>query len=151
MRGAASAEDLQGLRKACRSDLERCFEIRESAHENRLPESYQRFLEISGASVDAESCWVWEEAGRVEGFAAYDPQSATIDVLYVHNDAQGRGIGEALLQQCCADLKALGFGRAFLSTTPGTRAQDFYRRRGWEAFAIDRAGDLRFRRRLSDL
>ena len=151
MSEATSAEDLQSLRKARRSDLRRCFAIRESASENRLHDPLERFLEIGCASVDSGSCWVWEEAGRVEGFAAYDPQSATIEVLYVHSDAQGHGIGGALLQQCCADLKALGFGRAFLSTTPGTRAQSFYRRRGWEAFAIDRAGDLRFRRRLSDL
>ena len=150
MSEATRAEDLQGLRKARRSDLDRCFEIREAASENRLHDSYERFLEIGSASVEAGSCWVWEEAGRVEGFAAYDPQSATIDVLYVHDDSQGRGIGDALLRQCCADLKALGFGRAFLSTTPGTQAQDFYRRRGWEAFAIDRAGDLRLRRRLND-
>ncbi len=150
MSGIAATQDRQGLRKAYRSDLDRCFAIRESVRENRLRDSYERFLEIAGAAVDAGSCWVWEEAARVEGFAAYDPQSATVEVLYVHDDAQGRGIGDALLRRCCADLKALGFGRAFLSTTPGTRAQDFYRRRGWEAFAIDKAGDLRFRRTLSD-
>ena len=54
-------------------------------------------------------------------------------------------MGTALLRQCCDDLRALRHHAAILSTTPGTRAEAFYRHRGWQAFGVDKLGDLLFK------
>ena len=83
------------LRKAVRDDLDRCFEIRESVCENRLDDPYEVFIEIGGRIIDEGLCWVWEQAGEVQGFAAYDPKTGTIEVLYVHRLA-GTGHGHRL-------------------------------------------------------
>ena len=37
---------------------------------------------------------------------------------------------------------------AKLSTTPGTRAEGFYRRGGWVEFSVDEVGDLLLRKAL---
>ncbi len=133
------------LRKATRDDLDRCFEIRESVRENRLDDPYEVFIEIGGQFIDDGWSWVWEQAGIVQGFAAYIPDTGTIEVLYIHHLAQGRGIGTALLRQCCDDLRALGQQEAILSTTPGTRAESFYRGCGWKEFGVNKVGDLLFK------
>ena len=133
------------LRKAVRDDLDRCFQIRESVCENRLDDPYEVFIEIGGRVIDEGLCWVWEQAGEVQGYAAYDPQTGTIEVLYVHRLAQGQGIGTALLRQCCDDLREFRHDAAILSTTPGTRAETFYRPRGWQEFGVDKLGDLLFK------
>ena len=138
-----------GLRKAVRDDLDRCFEIRDSVSENRLHDTHAVFAEIGGQFIDDGLSWVWVEAGRVQGFAAYDPQTACIEVLYVDPAAQGRGIGTALLQQCCNDLRDLGHDEATLSTTRGTRAEAFYRSKGWIECGVDKVGDLLFKTSIS--
>ena len=133
------------LRKATRDDLNRCFDIRESVRENRLDDPYEVFIEIGGQFIDDGLSWVWEEAGEVQGFAAYIPKTGTIEVLYIHHLAQGQGIGTALLRQCCDELRELGLHEAILSTTPGTKAEKFYRNRGWTEFGVNEVGDLLFK------
>ena len=46
---------------------------------------------------------------------------------------------------CGPDLRELRLDAAILSTTPGTRAETFYRQRGWEEFGVDKVGDLLFK------
>lgn len=82
------------------------------------------------------------------GEAGYDPRTGCIEVLYVAPAAQGRGVGRALLEQCCGDLCKLGHDVATLSTTAGTRAERIYRANGWVEAGTDAVGDLRFRKRL---
>ena len=137
-----------GLRKATRNDLDRLFEIRNSVSENRLDDPYDTFVDIGGQIIDNGLCWVWDELGLLQGFAAYDPQTAYIEVLYVDAAAHKRGIGTALLQQCCVDLRQLGHDAATLSTTTSTNAEAFYRRRGWKEFGVDKVGDLLFKKSL---
>jgi ribosomal protein S18 acetylase RimI-like enzyme len=45
--------------------------------------------------VERHEVWAAEEAERIVGFAAIAP--AKLEQLYVHPDAQGRGVGRALL------------------------------------------------------
>jgi GNAT superfamily N-acetyltransferase len=48
-----------------------------------------------GRAVHEDELWVWEEDGRVLGFAALG--DAMVNHLYVEPDEHGRGIGTALL------------------------------------------------------
>jgi GNAT superfamily N-acetyltransferase len=72
--------------------------------------------------------WVAEEERRVVGLAAIGED--TLGHLYVHPDAQGRGIGTALLDKT-KELRPNGFT---LWTFPqNDRACSFYERRGLRA------------------
>lgn len=53
---------------------------------------------------------------------------------------EGQGIGTALLEQCCRDLERAGHRSASLHTVAATRAEAFYRARGW---VLDDATDPR--------
>ncbi len=136
------------LRKATRSDMPRIFEIRRSVRENQLADTFEEYVDLAGPFVDGGNCWVWDENGDVLGEAGYDPCTGYIEVLYVDPVAEGRGVGRALLEQCCIDLCKLGHKVATLSTPAGTRAEHMYRAGGWVEVGIDAVGDLLFQKHL---
>ncbi|MDH2416689.1 GNAT family N-acetyltransferase [Nocardioides sp. CER19] len=82
---------------------------------------------FSALIVDGEhETWVAEQDGRVLGFAILT--ATWLDGLYVRPDAQGRGVGTALLQLAQA-LRPDGFGLwVFESNTP---ARALYERHGF--------------------
>jgi ribosomal protein S18 acetylase RimI-like enzyme len=90
------------------------------------PEETRRFIrEIVPRDHEI---WVAEDNGRVVGFAAIGDD--TLGHLYVHPDAQGRGLGSALLDKT-KELRPDGFT---LWTFPqNDRACAFYERRGLRA------------------
>jgi len=90
------------------------------------PEETRRF--ISEIVPRDHEIWVAEEDGRVVGLVAVGEN--TLGHLYVHPDAQGRGIGTALLDKT-KELRPNGFT---LWTFPQNhRACSFYERRGLHA------------------
>ena len=61
-----------------------------------------------------------------------DPQGAGIRMLAVAPEAQGRGVGTALLRACAARARADGRARLWLHTTPQLAiAQHIYQREGF--------------------
>jgi GNAT superfamily N-acetyltransferase len=89
-------------------------------------EEHRRF--ITEVVPRDHELWVAEEDGRLVGLAAVG--KSTLGHLYVHPDAQGRGIGSALLAKV-KELRPRGFT---LWTFPANeRACAFYERRGLRA------------------
>lgn len=80
--------------------------------------------------------WVAEIDGRIVGFS-FANRSGLIWALFLRPGTEGRGIGKHLLRLCTDWLRSIGVRRAFLDTGPGTRAEEFYRRQGWEEVARD--------------
>jgi GNAT superfamily N-acetyltransferase len=121
------------------------MEIRSEVTENVLsdpskvtPQLVTEYLESRGRG------WVCEEGGRVLGFVVADRSTATIWALFLRPEAEGRGIGTALLGLAVAWLFSLGNGSVSLRTETGTRADRFYAARGWERGAIDDQGEVGF-------
>lgn len=136
------------LTKALESDLPGIFAVRQRARENRLPHGFAAFVAAARPFVDSGHCWVWVESGVVRGDVAYDLAEAYIDVLYVDPAHEGRGIGTALLDRCCLDLKDAGHPVAWLHTVSGTRAAAFYRARGWVEHDASDPRNVLFRKAL---
>jgi len=93
---------------------------------------------FSALVTDAEhEAWVAEQDGRIVGFAILT--ATWLDGLYVHPEAQGHGIGTALLELARA-LRPEGFGLwVFESNAP---ARALYRRHGFvETERTDGAGN----------
>lgn len=130
------------------SDIARLAEIRAAVRENRLTDpgavtraDYDRFI--------AEGLmWVAEDRGRIAGFSASDPNDGSIWALFVDPEHEGRGIGHELFERALRDLSDRGHRTAKLTTDPGTRAERFYRARGWIDAGLNSDGELRFLREL---
>lgn len=88
--------------------------------------------------------WVAEEAGRIVGFAIADLQDHSIWALFVHPDFAQRGIGKHLHQLMLDWYFAQTSETVWLSTAPGTRAEQFYRRQGWQETGLTSSGEVRF-------
>lgn len=127
------------------SDMEDIFHVRTHVIENHLSVAQMAEIGITPQSIVATmsegdlGCWVAEEQGRVVAFAMADKRKASIFALFVLPDHEARGLGTALLAACESWLKQQGHTQASLDTGRGTRAFDFYLRRGWKC-TTEKAG-----------
>ena len=130
------------LRPATLADLPRIHEVRHGTAENRLSDPT--------LVSDAEVAWYMDEAiflvseadDRIQGFTCANPQTGYLWALFVIDGAQGRGHGTALLAAAMSRLREAGHRQAFLSTGVGTRAESFYRSKGWQPTGINLQGEV---------
>lgn len=137
------------IRQADPADIPALWRIRLDVRENllnpaRVPPGAVEWF-VQNAPV-----WVWDEGGEVRGFSAGDPRDGSIWALFIDPAWEGRGIGRALIARACASLAAAGHRTATLDTEPGTRAEAFYRRQGWEDRGLDATGERLFSRALPE-
>lgn len=136
------------LRRATHADLGRLFEIWTSVTEHRLLVDWDQFMTTANRLMANGPVWVWSNEYGVQGFGAADLETGEIEALYVDPRAQGIGIGRALLRKCCDALIRRGHRHAWLTTTPGTRAERIYRDDGWQDAGIEPSGALKMRKWL---
>ncbi len=85
------------------------------------------------------SGWVAHRHGRIIGFSMtlFAPDLAHLLVIAVAPDAQGEGVGTALIRHCEKEALARKLPAVLLEVRPSnTRALAFYRRHGFEQIAI---------------
>ena len=82
-------------------------------------------------AVEEQGVWVWEEDGRVMGFAAL--ADGMLNHLYVEPGEQRRGIGTALLEQAKGRLPS-GFRLWTFQRNEGARR--FYMRHGFRVVEL---------------
>jgi GNAT superfamily N-acetyltransferase len=133
------------IRRAMQTDLRRIFEIRNAVRENRLSNPGLVTREDCLWYIAGPGIWVWQDAERINGFAASDTRDGSIWALFVDPEHEGRGIGRALLSRAVAVLQDAGYRAATLSTGAGTRAARFYREAGWIEDGLTAKGEQRFR------
>jgi GNAT superfamily N-acetyltransferase len=86
------------------------------------------------------------EDGRVVGVVTYVPGGASCEILALHADPPGRGVGTALIEAVAAEARAR---RLWLITTnDNTDALRFYQRRGFELAELHRGAVDRSRATL---
>ena len=134
--------DSAAIRRAGAADVPALVRIRAAVRENVLSDPVKVPAEAYHGFIDHAAIWLWEQDGRILGFTAADPTDGTVWALFVDPGAEGRGIGRALLPRALDDLRRAGWKRARLTTQPGSRAERFYRRDGWEDAGTAPNGDL---------
>jgi quercetin dioxygenase-like cupin family protein/GNAT superfamily N-acetyltransferase len=153
LRKSAPAREPTGavLRQATMADSAGIWDVRYAVRENTLrrgkldDDDMQREIERSGRG------WVVEDAGRIVAFAVGNADTGNIWALFVHPDAEGRGHGGRLHDTMVEWLWSRGLERLWLTTGPGTRAQGFYERRGWQNLGLTDQGEILFElRRVPD-
>lgn len=131
------------LRQAQPTDIAGMRRVRLAVKENALSDpgritdsDYLAALEELGRS------WVIEVDGEIVAFAS-GHKSGNIWALFVHPDHEGQGHGTALHSVVVEWLWSQGHRRIWLTTGPGTRAQQFYLSRGWEPCGTVPGGEVR--------
>ncbi len=132
------------IRRALREDHPRITEIRHSVTENVLSDPGRITIEDYRWFEQNPGIWVWEENGAILGFSAADTRDGSIWALFIAPGHERRGIGRALLEKACDVLRQDGHRTALLTTSPGTRAEGFYRAAGWKAIGTSPRGELIF-------
>ncbi|GAA4782286.1 GNAT family N-acetyltransferase [Lysobacter hankyongensis] len=133
------------FRRAVPADVPAMSALRLSVKENKLsdplkvtPQMYLDFLERDGCG------WVCEDGIGLAGFAYANRLDASVWALFVDPRCEGLGIGTRLLASVTDWLFELGNDRITLTTSAETRADAFYRARGWHREGPDVSGDVTF-------
>lgn len=133
------------IREATVADIPQIQIVRNSVHENTLSDS--------GLVTDADCAeyltqrgkgWVCEVNGQIAGFAIADVVGKNIWALFLRPEYERQGIGRQLHDRMldwyfCQTPETL-----WLSTSPGTRAEQFYRKAGWTEAGTYGKGEVKF-------
>lgn len=143
-------------RSAIPADAACCVDLRGRTRENAFSAVQLAALGITveswaeGIAQGALPGHVAEADGQMIGYCFGDRESGEIVVLALLPEAEGKGIGKALLTRMVEDFRSWGFDRLFLgcAADPAVRSHGFYRYLGWRPTGeIDDLGDevLEFR------
>ena len=133
------------IRVATMNDYPQLHRIRIAVKENRLSDpsritrqDYESFLSQKGRG------WVHTIHSIITGFVIIDLEDHNIWALFVDPVYEGRGIGrqlhDTMLNWYFGEYQAT----LWLSTSPGTKAEAFYRRAGWVNKGLQTSGEVRF-------
>ncbi len=139
------------IREAHLDDIPDIMTIRLGVKENALSDP---------SKVTAADCetylfqrgkgWVAIYENKVSGFAIVDMKENNVWALFVHPDAEKQGVGKQLHSTLLQWYFEQTNSPIWLSTDPGTRAEEFYQRQGWKAMGILPNGEMKFEMRLED-
>jgi len=139
------------FREAEINDIFQMHEVRIAVKENILPNpdlitknDYEDFLFNRGKG------WVCEIDNRVVGFAIVDLIGNNIWALFVQPEFEGKGIGKRLHDEMLNWYFAQTKDVVWLGTSPNTRAEKFYRKKGWKQAGIRLNGEIQFELNAQD-
>ena len=133
------------IRRATLADAEELQRVRRAVRENRLSDPSRVTLDdvrdrLAGLGLG----WVAEVGGRIVGFAIADLPTRNIWALFLEPEYERRGIGRRLHDTMMDAVFEATSARVWLSTSPGTRAESFYRAAGWLDTGRTANGEIRF-------
>lgn len=120
-----------------------------AVRENRLVSRVIADAEVIEAIEERGRGWVVEEDATVVGFGIALRDTRNIWALFIDPDHEGRGHGRCLLDAMTNWLWEQGSEPIWLSTDPGTRAEAFYERAGWQRAGAMPNGEARFEKTRS--
>jgi GNAT superfamily N-acetyltransferase len=86
--------------------------------------SYEPGLEDCAKAVRSQSGWVAEEGGQVLGFATWErrtPATAEVTWMAVERGRHHGGVGTAIIEALCADLRERGYSLALAMTSAASK------------------------------
>ena len=132
--------------EATKNDFPAMHRVRMSVRENTLSnpnlvteKDYLEMLENNGKG------WVCFDGNELVGFAIVDLQKRNIWALFVSPNFENQGVGKKLQQLMLNwSFAQDGVENLWLSTAPGTRAEQFYQKSGWQKTGLTASGEIRF-------
>jgi GNAT superfamily N-acetyltransferase len=133
------------FREATINDISQIQRVRHSVKENRLSDpglvtdhDCVEYLTVRGKG------WVCEIDDLIVGFSIADLKERNIWALFVQPDHEGKRIGKELHRLMLSWYFGQTQETVWLSTTPGTRAEEFYKRQGWKEVGRYGKGETKF-------
>src|SRR3954454_24240865 len=133
------------FREATVKDISQLQKIRVAVKENILPdpnkitsEDYANFLTVRGKG------WVCEIEETIVGFAIVDLKEKNVWALFVQSEHERKGVGKQLQQLMLNWYFDNNDETVWLGTSPGTRAENFYRISGWKEVGKRANGEIKF-------
>ncbi len=133
------------IREATIADIDQIQLIRRMVKENILSnpelvsnEDCKTFITRRGKG------WVALSNDEILGFAIADLKDNNIWALFVHPNHEKKGIGKKLHETMLEWYFDNGKPKVWLSTDPGTRAEQFYKEQGWTRTEKLPNGEIKF-------
>ncbi len=133
------------FREANINDIEQIQIVRHSVNENVLSnpdrvtdDDCEEFLTKRGKG------WVCEIDGLIVGFAIADLKDSNIWALFLRPEFEGKGIGSQLHELMLDWYFSTGKENVWLGTSPNTRAEKFYRKKGWRETGLNGDDEIKF-------
>ncbi|CAN5669449.1 hypothetical protein BH10BAC3_BH10BAC3_35790 [soil metagenome] len=121
------------FREALISDIPQIQEVRHSVKENTLSDpllvtddNCKKYITERGKG------WVCEQDKKIVGFAIADLEGSNIWALFVRPENEKNQIGKRLHDTMLEWYFSSTTTTVWLSTSPCTRAEQFYKHRGWK-------------------
>lgn len=133
------------IREALVSDIPQIQRVRNAVKENTLSDpSLVPDADVADYITRRGKGWVSQSGDRITGFAIVSITDHNVWALFIEPgyDQQGRGrqLHDTMLDWYFEQTSE----PAWLSTTPGTRADGFYRKAGWTEDGIYGKGETKF-------
>lgn len=133
------------IREATISDIPGIQIVRNSVRENRLSDpALVPDSDVEDFIMRRGKGWVSEENSQITGFSIVSVIDRNIWALFVHPDHERKGIGRQLHDIMLSWYFSQTNETIWLSTAPGTRAENFYRKAGWKETGSYGKGEIKF-------
>lgn len=133
------------IRQAHITDIPQIQFVRNVVKENRLSDTSLVTDDVVEDYITKRGRgWVCEMNGIITGFSIISVKDANVWALFIHPEFEGQGIGKKLHDEMMNWYFQQTNTTAWLSTSPGTRAEKFYRQAGWIETGLYGKGEIKF-------
>ena len=139
------------FRIAEKKDISQIQYVRNSVKENQLSdpsvvtqEDVWEFISNRGKG------WVCEVHSKVVGFSIVDLKENNVWALFIHPDYEGKGIGNQLHNMMVDWFFEQKKDKLWLWTSPETRAEGFYKKKGWKEVGKHGDDEIKFEMTFED-
>ena len=133
------------FREAVINDISQLQKVRNAVKENMLTDpslvtdkDCEEYLTIRGKG------WVCETDNIIVGFSIVDLKEKNIWALFVYPEFEKKGIGKKLHKEMLDWYFTQTNDTVWLGTQPNSRAERFYRMKGWIETGIHGKGEIKF-------
>lgn len=133
------------FREALIDDIPQIQIVRHAVKENRLSDpNLVPDNDVEDYIMRRGRGWVCEMDSRIVAFAIVSVIDKNVWALFIDPAYEGKGIGRKLHDAMMDWYFAQTSETIWLSTAPGTRAEGFYRKAGWQQTGITKGGEVKF-------